>query len=105
MADDAADKAPDEEVQRVLDSIDGLGADGSAEDRALRLTHLLDQWPDTHAKVRAARQQAVKELHDDGMSYRKIAMLLGVSFGRVRQIIDGESAGQAKRKKAEAGDE
>lgn len=101
MADDAANGRPDQEVQRVLDSIDELGADGSAEDRAKRLTSLLDQWPDTHAKVRAARQQAVKELHDSGMSYRRIGVLLGVSFGRVRQIIDGESAGPAKRKATE----
>ena len=102
---DAANDAPDEEVQRVLDAIDELGADGSAEDRARRLTALLDQWPDTHARVRAARQRAVKELHDGGMSYRKIAGMLGVSFGRVRQIIDGESAGPAKRKKAEGAED
>lgn len=78
----------DEEVQRVLDAIDALG-EGSATDRAQRLTQLLDQWPDTHAKVREMRQQAVAELHASGLSYRKIGDLLGISFGRVRQIVDG----------------
>ncbi|WP_432124039.1 helix-turn-helix domain-containing protein [Streptomyces sp. C10-9-1] len=91
----------DEEVRRVLDTIDALGADGDAEDRARRLTALLDEWPDAHARVRSMRQQAVKELHAEGMSYRKIGELLGVSFGRVRQIIDGETAGAKKRKAAE----
>jgi DNA-directed RNA polymerase specialized sigma24 family protein len=94
----------DEEVQRVLDSIDALGTDGDAAERAKRLTALLDGWPDTHARVRALRQQAVQELHRSGMSYRKIGELLGVSFGRVRQIIDGETAGPAKRKRAAAED-
>ncbi|MFI6639968.1 sigma factor-like helix-turn-helix DNA-binding protein [Streptomyces sp. NPDC050504] len=90
----------DEEVQRVLDSIDALGTDGDAADRARRLTELLDDWPDTHAKVRGMRQEAVKEMHESGMSLRKIGEELGVSFGRVRQIIAGETAGQAKRKAA-----
>lgn len=79
----------DEEVRRVLDSIDALGTTGDAADRARRLTELLDEWPDAHARVREMRQRAVKELHDGGMSYRKIGALLDISFGRVRQIIDG----------------
>jgi DNA-directed RNA polymerase specialized sigma24 family protein len=91
----------DEEVRRVLDAIDALGTDGDAADRARRLTALLDGWPDTHTRVRQLRQQAVKELHDSGLSYRKIGDLLGISFGRVRQIIDGEAANPRKRPAAE----
>lgn len=92
----------DEEVRRVLDSIDQLGTHGDAADRAQRLTLLLDGWPDTHARVREMRQRAVKELHDSGMSYRKIGALLDISFGRVRQIIDGSTDGPAKRKSKES---
>ncbi|MEV0090428.1 sigma factor-like helix-turn-helix DNA-binding protein [Streptomyces sp. NPDC050738] len=101
MADDAADKTPDEEVRRVLDTIDGLGASGDAEERALRLTELLDEWPGAHAKVREMRKKAIAELHDEGhgLSYREIGVLLGISFGRVRQILADESSGQAKRAK------
>lgn len=86
----------------MLDSIDVLGDTGDAEDRARRLTELLDKWPDTHKRVREMRQQALAELHDggNGMSYREIGALLGITFGRVRQIIAGETAGQAKRKQA-----
>lgn len=91
----------DEEVRRVLDSIDALGDTGEPQDRARRLTELLDQWPDTHKRVREMRQQALAELHNggNGMSYREIGEMLGISFGRVRQIIAGETAGPAKRKK------
>lgn len=93
----------DEEVQRVLDSIDALGDTGDAEDRARRLTELLDKWPDTHKRVREMRQQALAELYDDGngLTYKQIGALLDISFGRVRQILAGETAGQAKRKRAE----
>ncbi len=92
----------DEEVQRVLDSIDALGDTGDAEDRARRLTELLDRWPDTHKRVREMRQQAIAELYDNGngLTYKEIGALLDISFGRVRQILAGETAGQAKRQQA-----
>lgn len=93
----------DEEVQRVLDSIDSLGDTGDPEGRARRLTELLDKWPDTHKRVREMRQQALAELYDGGkgLTYKEIGGMLGISFGRVRQIIAGETAGPAKRKKGE----
>ena len=94
----------DEEVQRVLDAIDALG-EGDAADRAQRLTQLLDQWPDTHARVREMRQQAVAELHEGGLSYRKIGELLGISFGRVRQIVEGVTNPRTQKAKGPAGDD
>lgn len=93
--------AEDEEVQRVIDSIDALGSVGDAADRARRLTTLLDGWPDTHARVREMRQQAVTELHQGGMSYRKIGELLGISFGRARQIVEGVTNPRTQKKAGE----
>lgn len=77
----------DEEVQRVLDAIDGLKTADTATARAKRLTQLLDAMPGKQRDIRAARQQAVREMHAAGMTYRQIGDELGISFGRVRQIL------------------
>ncbi|GAA4911083.1 hypothetical protein GCM10023405_36840 [Streptomonospora salina] len=37
---------------------------------------------------RRQRQVKVRKMHEDGMTYRDIAREIGVSFGRVRQILD-----------------
>ncbi|MDX3759314.1 sigma factor-like helix-turn-helix DNA-binding protein [Streptomyces sp. AK02-04a] len=81
--------AEDEEVRRVLDSIDALGEQGDAAERAKRLTELLDELPGSQSKAREMRQKAVREMRDQGMTLREIGTLLGISFGRVRQIADG----------------
>ncbi|MEU8870492.1 hypothetical protein AB0D24_04865 [Streptomyces javensis] len=95
-----ADKA--EEVQRVLDAINVLGAEGDPPAvRARRLTQLLEEWPDIHAKVRAMRQTALKEMQDDGKSLRAIEAETGISYGRVREIIQGIT----KRPKKDKGEE
>lgn len=88
----------DPEVQRVLDEITSLGTEGDPAVRAKRLGELLERWPDAHAEVRAARQAAVKELSAAGLSYRAIGEKLGISFGRVRQIIAGDTASGVKAK-------
>lgn len=88
----------DEEVRRVLDAIEALGADDvPAATRAKRLTELLDAWPDAHSKVRALRQAAMQEMQDDGMSLRKISAETGISFGRVREIIQGVTKRSPKK--------
>ncbi|MEW2631619.1 hypothetical protein AB0903_08160 [Streptomyces sp. NPDC048389] len=92
------DPQQDEEVQQVLDAIRALGADDQPPaERARRLTQLLDAWPDAHSRVRAMRQKAMQDMQDDGMSLRKISAETGISFGRVREIIQGVT----KRPKAE----
>lgn len=86
-----------EEVQKVIDQIDGLGTGTSATERAKRLSQLLDEWPEQHAKIRAMRQAAVTEMRDSGMSLRAIAAELGISFGRVHQIIGGVTKAPPKK--------
>jgi len=100
MADD-----PDEEVRRVLDSIDVLGQTGDAAERLKRLTDLLNRWPDLHQEVRAMRQQAATELHDGGLSYEEIGKIIGVSLSRARHIAKGitNPAKQRAREKKDGG--
>ncbi|MFE9127747.1 hypothetical protein ACFYOF_20455 [Streptomyces sp. NPDC007148] len=89
------------EVQRVLDAINGLGsADVPAAERAKRLTQLLDEWPEAHSRVRAMRQAAMQEMQDDGLSLRAISAQTGISFGRVREIIQGVTKRAKAAKKA-----
>ncbi|MYX37816.1 MULTISPECIES: hypothetical protein [unclassified Streptomyces] len=91
----------DEEVRRVLDAIDALGAaDEPPAVRAKRLTQLLDAWPKAHSQARAMRQAALQEMQSDGMTLRAISAETGISFGRVREIIQGVT----KRPKKKASD-
>lgn len=73
-----------EEVQRVLEAIDAVTEGEPPEARAKRLTELLKSVGE---KVRKERRDAVLEMVERGLSYRQIADEIGVSFGRVRQII------------------
>lgn len=73
-----------EEVQRVLEAIDDIAAGEPPSVRARRLTELMGP---AQERFRLRRQQAVREMHDGGMTYRQIAKELGISFGRVRQIL------------------
>lgn len=75
----------------MLDAINALGAeDQPAAVRAKRLTQLLDGWPQTHSRVRAMRQAAMREMYEkEKKSLRAIEAETGISFGRVREIIQG----------------
>ncbi|MEU9576289.1 sigma factor-like helix-turn-helix DNA-binding protein [Streptomyces chilikensis] len=75
---------PEEEVQRVLEAIDALVESGPPLDRAKRSAEVMTA---VQTRMRRARRQAVQELKDGGMTLREIAAELGISFGRVRQIL------------------
>ncbi|MEU0184156.1 hypothetical protein ABZ312_23640 [Streptomyces sp. NPDC006207] len=94
----------DEEVQRVLDSIDALAQSGDPAERLKRLTDLLNRWPDLHKEVRAMRQQAASELHDNGLSYEDIGKLINVSFSRARHITKGITNPSKQKAKVEQSD-
>lgn len=84
----------------MLDAIDALAADDvPAATRAKRLTELLEAWPTAHSRVRELRQAAMQEMKDDGMSLRKISAETGISFGRVREIIQGVTKRASKKAK------
>jgi DNA-directed RNA polymerase specialized sigma24 family protein len=89
----------DEEVREVLDKIDGLSDTDDPAVEARKLTDLLKEWPSTYKEVRARRQRAIERLKEKGMTHRQIAELLDISYGRVGQIIAGETASHTKKTK------
>ena len=93
------DHEMDEEVQEVLNKIDALSESDDPAVEARKLTDLLKAWPSTYKEVSARRQKAVERLKATGMTHRQIAALLGISYGRVGQIIAGETASRTKKTK------
>ncbi|MFI1942041.1 sigma factor-like helix-turn-helix DNA-binding protein [Streptomyces purpureus] len=83
-----------EEVQRVLDAIDAIAEGQPPAERARQLAAMMGS---AQERFRQRRQQAVREMHEGGMTYRQIAMELDISFGRVRQILaEGTSSSAAE---------
>lgn len=86
-----------EEVRRVLEAVDAVAADEPPAEQARRIAVA---WDEARDRFRWRRQQAVRRMHENGMTYRQIAAELDISFGRVRQILaeelqppsDGEEA-------------
>lgn len=70
----------------MLDAIDALDDDSkSAEERAKEFGELGET---VALAIRRKRQRAIRQMHkDDGMTLRDIGDRLGISFGRVRQIL------------------
>lgn len=77
-------KGQAEEVQRVLDAVDAVAA---GEPPAVRARRLAEMLVSVQERVRRERREAVREMQQGGMTYRQIAAELGISFGRVRQIL------------------
>lgn len=76
-----------EEVRRVLDAVDAVAAEEPPTEQAKRIAKA---WGDAVDRFRWRRQQAVRRMHESGMTYRQIAAELDISFGRVRQILAEE---------------
>ena len=76
-----------EEVRRVLDAVDAVAAEEPPTEQAKRITQA---WGEAVDRFRWRRQQAVRRMHESGMTYRQIADELSISFGRVRQILAEE---------------
>lgn len=74
-----------EEVQRVLDAVTAFATNKEPPaERARKLAKLREA---VALEIRRELQRAVREMSDSDMSYRAIGDELGISFGRVRQIL------------------
>jgi DNA-directed RNA polymerase specialized sigma subunit len=73
-----------EEVRRVREAIAAVAVNTPPAERARRLDAAMDaatlEW-------RRRRKEAVQEMKDGGMTLREIGKEMGISFGRVRQIL------------------
>lgn len=79
-----------EEVRRVREAIAAVAVGAEPAERARRLDKAMDA---ARLEWRRRRKEAVQEMKDGGMTLREIAAELGISFGRVRQIL-AEDVGQ-----------
>lgn len=100
----------DEEVEQVVnavkDAVDSLAALGDDPARqALGAGMLLATWPEQQTRLRQLRQEAVRRLRAQKVSYRKIAAMLQISVARVQQIESGETGRSGRAKGAQSSDE
>ena len=76
-----------EEVRRVREAIAAVAVNTPPAERARRLDAAMDaatlEW-------RRRRKEAVQEMKASGMTLREIGKEMGISFGRVRQILAEE---------------
>jgi DNA-directed RNA polymerase specialized sigma24 family protein len=79
-----------EEVRRVREAIAAVAVDTPPAERARRLDAAMEAAKE---EWRLRRREAVQEMKDNGMTYREIAREMGISFGRVRQILSDDTEG------------
>ena len=79
----------------MSDRLNRLQADLEAindpQDRVKALAVVLGGISDFQKNLRQMRQDVLTELHDGGMSYGQLGALMGISRGRAKQIIDGQT--------------
>lgn len=76
----------------VLAELDAYLDELEAEPPAIRFRKLTEFMEAVEKEVSAQRRAAFQELRAGGMTYREIGKAVGLSFGRVRQIL-AEDAG------------
>jgi DNA-binding transcriptional regulator YiaG len=82
---------------RHRDAVEALAAIPDATERARAAGEMTEAMRETTPEVARIRQQAIKELRAQKLSYRAIGDLLGIHFTRVKQLETGESTGKWKK--------
>lgn len=92
------------EAQRVIEAMAALEAIEDPTTRARAISEVTAFQAERATHWRGLRREAVAKMRGDGVSYRKIATLLGVSLGTVQDIERGHSGawGTKARKKSTA---
>lgn len=93
-----------EEAQRVAEALAAVEEIEDPERRARAISEVTAFQSQRAARWRELRQEAVLEMRGRGVSYRKIATLLGVSLGTVQDLERGHSGswGTKSRRKPAA---
>lgn len=91
-----------EEAQRVAEAMAAIEEIEDSEHRARAISEVMTFQAQRATRWRELRREAVLKMRSDGVSYRKIATLLGVSLGTVQDIERGHSGswGTKSRRKA-----
>ncbi|HEY3481857.1 MAG TPA: hypothetical protein VGL02_23410 [Streptomyces sp.] len=82
---------------RHRDAVAALAAIPDATERARAAGELTETVRDTAPEIARIRQEAIREMRAQKLSYRAIGELLGIHFTRVKQLETGESTGKWKR--------
>ncbi|MCZ4513494.1 hypothetical protein O3Q52_36185 [Streptomyces sp. ActVer] len=75
----------------VLTELDAFFEQVDAEPPAVRFRMLTEMMEELEAAYRSERKRLFRQMHADGMTYREIGKAVGISFGRVRQILTVET--------------
>lgn len=82
---------------RHRDAVEALSAISDATERARAAGEMTEAVRDTAPEIARIRQEAIKEMRAQKLTYRAIGELLGIHFTRVKQLETGESTGKWKR--------
>lgn len=77
------------EAQRVIDALDALEEIEDPRARTVAFSHVSAEQARRAPAFREQRRQLISEYRTQGVSYRKVATLLGVSLGTVQDIERG----------------
>jgi DNA-directed RNA polymerase sigma subunit (sigma70/sigma32) len=89
-----------EEVLRFVDAIKALEEIDDDAACAKAITDVLQNWPESHARLREIRQQRVLRMRNQGKTWQEIGDALGIHFTRAQQISKG-LRGSKRPKKGE----
>lgn len=89
-----------------FEALTDLAADEDPTERAKTLGAAIDEVPELQAWLRRARQQAVAEMHEQGVgSFADIGKILGFTRARAQQIATGYVGGRPRGHKPTRDDE